>query len=65
MRSSPTALFFTPAPMKIAFGAPRLDPKWTRSSIWTRQSLPIGTRILFTFRWENRWQGKDFCVTKV
>jgi glucoamylase len=29
------------------------------------QTLPIGARIKFTFRWENRWEGKDFCVTIV
>jgi glucoamylase len=27
------------------------------------QTLPTGARILFTFRWENRWEGKDFGVT--
>jgi glucoamylase len=27
------------------------------------QTLPMGTKISFTFRWENRWEGKDFGIT--
>jgi len=27
------------------------------------QTLASGTHIVFTFRWENRWEGKDFGVT--